>query len=168
MAGICHIQNLEAILDRVRKGERVSDVARDNGILRVTLASLCRRRNLEPGRFKRIPHGRLPTTVEAAYLAGIVDGEGHISAVKTINHGSDYRYWCVGVTNTDSNLGHWLLEFGGTVGMRLRGKYKPVYDWRISVTLDLHRFLTAIEPFLRIKGDKARACIQWCEGKLAR
>lgn len=99
----------------------------------------------------------------AAYLAGIIDGEGSITFA---NNGKG-RWPClaIDVTSCDVELIDWLhSEFGGT--KRTRKSTNPLwndaYVWRVKKASAV-RLLMEIQPYLRITKKKVRAdiAIRW-------
>lgn len=88
------------------------------------------------------------TETERAYLAGILDGEGCISASKPPIHIS------VQVSNTDLPLLEWLAEnFGGSITLKKQpGKTAYVWQRKARSTKPL---LEAALPYLRVKRKQA-------------
>src|SRR3972149_6279573 len=106
--------------------------------------------------------GRPPS--ELAYIAGIFDGEGHVSIHRNIppkpTHSPIYML-DVGITNTDADLiQHLLDEYGGHFGRTgIRdGHRQDCYRWRISGPSAV-RFLKVLLPHLRIKNRQAEIAI---------
>ena len=88
---------------------------------------------------------------EAAYAAGILDGEGSISVTR--NHTGRWPSPQVSVASTDRELLEWLkLRFGGTITTKQPRKpeHSLSYDWKVTDRRSL-RFLQRIRPFLVIK-----------------
>lgn len=94
-----------------------------------------------------------------AYVAGLIDGEGHIRFSKTRLH----VYPVVYITNTRLDLLEDLrTEFGGDiqpVGGRHQG-WKQAYHWRLNNARAVD-FLDAVYPHLRIKDGQARLVFLW-------
>ena len=90
-----------------------------------------------------------------AYLAGLLDGEGHICAARR-PHGRGAAV-VVGMTNTDLRLLKPFLVFGGKISKpRIRGfGNKPQYSWTIHST-GAARFLAAVLPHPRRLKNRAR------------
>src|SRR3972149_2997281 len=106
--------------------------------------------------------GRPPS--ELAYIAGIFDGEGHVSIHRNIppkpTHSPIYML-DVGITNTDADLiQHLLDEYGGHFGRTgIRDCHRQdCYRWRISGPSAV-RFLKVLLPHLRIKNRQAEIAI---------
>lgn len=98
--------------------------------------------------------------LEAAYIAGIVDGEGNISYACTLRERqNNLQYQLqVAISNTDMMLINYLYGKcqSGRIGLyrSTRGKEKPVYRiyWAGDAALE---FLAQIEPYLVIKKERA-------------
>lgn len=114
-----------------------------------------------------------------AYLAGLFDGEGHITLTKSkpgkdalrkhvCNNGvTTYRparceSWQfllnIGITSTDKRLIDWLeTTVGGThyTDKRQRQNWKPAYRWRLLGRSAQERTLLAIIPYMILKREQA-------------
>ena len=95
--------------------------------------------------------GRPPT--ELAYLAGIFDGEGHVSISATAPVKETYAPLYalqVGITNTDHDLIQHLLDeyggFAGRTGIR-DGHRLDAYRWRLAGPIAA-KFLRMLHPYL--------------------
>lgn len=107
------------------------------------------------------------------YLAGIVDGEGHITIAR---HKTD-KYWkadgtvalrktpntmyqnVLGVRNTDLRLMDWLKEhFGGNYygGKSSKDNWKPSWCWHSTSNEKTKLILLGILPYLILKGEQAK------------
>lgn len=107
------------------------------------------------------------TVAQLAYLAGLIDGEGHItielSGVKTRpNH-----QVTACIVNTDHNMILWLREnFGGIIYMQPRGKgvdrtrVRDCYRWVMHTDLQDH-VLPQLLPFLITKKSRAEIAIEF-------
>lgn len=107
------------------------------------------------------------TAVQAAYLAGIIDGEGSICISKSIGKGGRSTVYqpIIGVSNTAKGLIDWLHDtFGGT-----RTEYTPKqtpknarkHVWRWQVTgEDITYILKLIHPFSTIKIDEIEIMLE--------
>jgi hypothetical protein len=94
--------------------------------------------------------------VEAAYAAGIVDGEGSISITR--NHSGRWPSPQVSVASTDRELLDWLRErYGGTITTKQPRKpqHSLSFDWKLTDRRAL-RFLQIVGPYLVIKRKKCR------------
>lgn len=106
----------------------------------------------------------LLTKEQAAYIAGIIDGEGSISLVQSFAKRTNgrYVYPLVRVANTAQSLVDWLLDVVGFGSMqyvtRSNEKCKPVWhvSWAASEAIQV---LREVEPYLVIKKDRARIAI---------
>jgi len=95
-----------------------------------------------------------------AYLAGIVDGEGHVGI--HLEHRRGYKFAvariAVGMTN-EATVRALAQTFGGTVKERLpglRGR-KPLFLWQVTNKLAT-RVAKTLLPYLVVKAPQA-ACI---------
>ena len=107
---------------------------------------------------------QMPTLeTDLAYIAGLFDGEG------CITHGSRGRPVLV-IGMTDQGVMEWLASVTGihlyiyearpTISTRTRpiptkSHDLPVYRWSLGRGTDVLAFLKAIEPWLRVKREKA-------------
>lgn len=100
---------------------------------------------------------------EAAYIAGIVDGEGTIHFAKT------GRYIRVTVANTDFGLLAWLTSTcGGTVqrnhapALKTNGiEYRKLCGtWVVGSWQSVRELLTQIAPFMLVKKEKAERALE--------
>ncbi len=112
-----------------------------------------------------------------AYLAGLIDSDGHITVAKSEPSQRDrarstIHYPIVGITNTDKRMMEWVLEnFGGSYGSRMGQKmkakslergWKERYDWRMTGKKSL-TLLEDILPYLVVKRDRAELVLQFRE-----
>lgn len=93
-----------------------------------------------------------------AYLAGILDGEGHMSV--TVDRKNRRHFAAVGVSNTSWQLMEWLhSNFGGNIIHRTNPANKQFwrdrYEWRIY-TKAIDGLLPKVLPFLVVKAPQAR------------
>lgn len=116
-------------------------------------------------RFLNRYHKNHPTeTNKLAYLAGIIDGEGHVKIEK----------WGVVrlvVGMTDKETPEWLYKtYGGTLAYldKHRKDRKNVWIWRLNNSLDNLKLLIMIYPFLLIKRKKVFECIKLLQNRLIR
>ena len=104
--------------------------------------------------------------VDAAYLAGIVDGEGSIELHRSNNRKPWGR---VQIWNTSKPLIDWILKTirTGTVTSRIRhGKVngtKPCYCLEIASRQNVYAVLKQILPYMKIKSPKAQELIDYYE-----
>lgn len=119
-----------------------------------------------------------------AYLAGLFDGEGHITLTKSKPaEGALRKYvgkthttfrparvaswqFClnIGITNTDKRLINWLEEkFGGThyTDKRHQQNWKSAYRWRLLGRSHQERVLLAILPYMVIKREQASLALDF-------
>ena len=84
-----------------------------------------------------------------AYLAGVFDGEGWVSA-----HDSHGVEVCVQSTDHDM-LTPFVEAYGGCIySMKQRPGCKPSWTWKIAARTDVWRFLDDIKPFLTERRQK--------------
>ncbi len=94
--------------------------------------------------------------VEAAYAAGIIDGEGSIYFSR--NHMGRWPSPIVSVASTDRELVEWLRSrVGGSIVHKktYQPHHTPSYDWKLTDRKAL-RFLEIIRPYLVIERKIAR------------
>ena len=111
------------------------------------------------------------TAEKLAYVAGIIDGEGHISIRRSMpaNASKQKRLSpayeiMVGITNTSPKLIEFLKdEFGGTVTLMNQDRpehHKPCFRWGLSSNQAI-RFIEAIAPFLLVKKERAELVLAY-------
>lgn len=96
---------------------------------------------------------------EAAYIAGIIDGEGSISLTRL--HESEHRRPCISIASTDKEL---LVYIQSLTGGAINNKknYKPEKH-KDSFTLNIKKkeavlsLLKFISPYLRVDKKRKRA-----------
>jgi hypothetical protein len=107
----------------------------------------------------------MPTEVELAYAAGILDGEGCISVRKKENRNGRICYYCgLAIAMVDQEVPRWLLTtFGGFLytSSRKTKAWRTVYIWRVE-NKALMDFLSSILPYLILKKKRAELAIQLC------
>ena len=99
--------------------------------------------------------------VDLAYIAGFLDGEGCIGyydASQTSHNRPSYFHAAVNVCNTDPKVIFWLREVTGMGRSHIirfkDGKRRTAYQWQIGRKQDVIDFLSAIRPYLRVKGEQ--------------
>ena len=100
------------------------------------------------------------TDIEWAYLAGIVDGEGSITAS---SNGQDRIR--VTVTSTSRGLIDWMVaRVGGSVCNRRPAspRHKPTYGCEVSY-VKAKSFLRGVLPYLLIKARHAELALQFSD-----
>ena len=121
------------------------------------------------------------STEELAYLAGIVDGEGSISLIRTRQHHrpaehrnsrsngnphpgiSERLVLIVAVGMTEGVIPDWLYtEFGGQLHYRVNKnpRWKDRWDWTACSQIG-SSFLKAILPYLVVKKHQAELAIEF-------
>lgn len=96
---------------------------------------------------------------EAAYLAGIIDGEGSITLTRI--HTNEHRRPCITIASTDKELLIYIQSLtGGTINDKKN--YKPNMH-KDSFTLNIKKkesvlfILECISPYLRVDKKRKRA-----------
>ncbi|NWN98374.1 MAG: hypothetical protein HLX45_12850 [Bacillus sp. (in: Bacteria)] len=96
---------------------------------------------------------------QAAYLAGIIDGEGTITLTRM--HQNEHRRPCITIASTDKEL---LLFIKSIVGGALSSKknynpekHKDSYTLSIKSKSEVLYILEQIEPYLRVNQKRLRA-----------
>lgn len=112
--------------------------------------------------------GKQLSETEAAYLAGLIDGDGSITCghtSKRVRHRP-----IVTIHQKDPTILFWVQEVAGvgSVTKRTRGYgYQARYPkadqymhrWRLTQRVAGIEFLRQVEPYLRIKQEKAKLLI---------
>jgi hypothetical protein len=103
-----------------------------------------------------------------AYLAGIIDGEGHVSVVRR----GTYFVPCVRVANTNETLIGAVkdilddLEVGYCVSYYDRSERKnakPSWTVCVEARARVPKLLNAVLPYLIAKLPQAEMVLAWCE-----
>ena len=93
-----------------------------------------------------------------AYLAGIVDGEGHFYKPNTINgRGEKHKYSRIRVAQKDKRLLFWIKDnFGGNISTATKSQ---VSSWTLQgkKAEDLAREL---QPYLIVKQEQVKRIIE--------
>lgn len=103
---------------------------------------------------------------EKAYLAGLLDGEGTVSILRTKGgKGVETIIASIEVSNTDIRMIQWMKDlFGGNVVLSNRkrtrdGKWKPLY--RIAYRgRSVDRILNLALPYLKLKVRQAQLALE--------
>lgn len=103
----------------------------------------------------------------AAYLAGIIDGEGHVAIAKRrpnkrSGEKSPGYLNTLRVGSTDPRLLEWILaktKCGSIHQEKLRPNCKPFYIWGVS-SIEAERVLRIVYPYLVIKKEQAELVFQ--------
>lgn len=157
-------KNIRKGFSLVKAGMSWTAAAAAIGITREGLRIRCRRIGLVAPRrtngIYRLHSLKMPTSsIDLSYLAAVVDCEGFIGTLKA--HTRKRPYWAIGIANTDTGLIDWLRGIGGGVCIhKKRGSHKKKFDWWLRARADVFVFLHVIEPFLKMKRDKAVMAIK--------
>lgn len=97
--------------------------------------------------------------IEAAYIAGLVDGEGHIQTRQNTKGLNCWAKLCI--YNTSQQLMDWLSSLGGTVLWRWPKELGRLAcgEWQVYRAFDVYNVLHSIYPFLKIKYPDARSAL---------
>jgi hypothetical protein len=99
---------------------------------------------------------------EAAYIAGIIDGEGHIAITR--DRARDRFQLRIQVRTTSRALSEWLSETTGCGSTRemadKRGNRMPCHEWRAFTTQAL-RILELIQPYIVMKCELVAIAIEF-------
>ncbi|MDR6999510.1 LAGLIDADG family homing endonuclease [Neobacillus niacini] len=98
---------------------------------------------------------------EAAYVAGIIDGEGSISLTRM--HENEHRRPCISIASTDRELLIYVQTLtNGTINNKKNynpERHKNSFTLTIKKKEDVLSILSYISPYLRV--DKKRRRAQW-------
>jgi len=111
------------------------------------------------------------TEIQKAYLAGLFDGEGHLTLHR--QKSGKYNYYTpeLGISNTSMELMKYLintLKKGGIplkLYLQKKGKNKPVGIAHVTTHQDAYCFLLVVLPYLIVKKNKAKLIIEFIEKK---
>lgn len=104
---------------------------------------------------------------EAAYLAGLLDGEGSFIIAK-IKHPTRVNYTpVISVANTNSVMIDLCHSYGGNCQSQDQTtKWKPVYRWIWTLSMMRH-YLPNIIPYMKIRRKQAKMLLHattYCAG----
>jgi hypothetical protein len=134
--------------------------------LKIRAGRLGLRRRVGVSYSRQSPLRRELSDAELAYLAGIIDGEGHITVVRAQRRNSRFPLYSprVGVTNQSERLIEWMDE---RVAWTIRD-LKPTkgeWGWAYRPAVVGHAVADLLEvllPFLVIKAEQATLVIRFC------
>lgn len=94
--------------------------------------------------------------ISIEWLAGFIDGEGHIKRYNLLN-GRGERHWttCICIVQSVVNNGEQILKdikaiYGGTISCQVKGQTNPI--WRLDIRgSKADELLKQLKPYLRIK-----------------
>jgi len=102
-----------------------------------------------------------------AYIAGIIDGEGHFTIARIsrpCGNGTIFHYTAnMGVTNTYLPLIRHLIKVlgGAFVVSSNRAGQKKVYRWQLQANASREKALLAVIPYLREKRQQAALLLKF-------
>lgn len=151
-------QLLDIAIPALRSGESVPKIAARMGVCKQTLY---RRVQIhEQGLlFGWTTSVQVPTDQAVlGYIAGLFDGEGSISHT---HHGDNAEGFYLRIGMTDKDVIEWLGQFGGkvTTAPPRTPNRKCSYHWAVTRKTDVYLLLTALLPHLKVKREKALACL---------
>jgi hypothetical protein len=113
----------------------------------------------------------------AAYLAGLLDGEGYVSIwevkkgqkKKWLHTHETYYHPVIKIVMTDEPIIRWLKDsFGGTLEVRRLGEkninWKTSYGWMLRKA-QVVEFLRHVSPYLRVKKQQAEIILEFSKLK---
>lgn len=106
--------------------------------------------------------------VTAAYLAGLIDGEGYIGLISNPRKGYETITYkpVLKIVMTNETMIRWLHQsFGGYFETRIfkDSNNKMAYGWSLQNRKQVQPFLEKVKPFLRIKKEQAETVITYCK-----
>lgn len=157
------------VVDLYQRGANISAIARQSGHTRATVRTLLRGQGIDSKRRSALARLKMLSSADAAYLAGIIDGEGCIGVSRTsYNRGLQLE---LAIGNTDVRLMDWLLD---KVGIGWKYVYQPKmpraklsYRWAVSGGAAA-MLLVQVLPYLVIKRDQALLAMEFqslCPGR---
>jgi hypothetical protein len=99
---------------------------------------------------------------DMAYAAGILDGDGSFSIMKS---GNKY-YPCIQLSNAFQGMAEWLYEnFGGSLRIKRPQKshYKVLYVWSVRGLEGCKNLIGFVSPYLVLKGKQALCMLEFIE-----
>lgn len=109
------------------------------------------------------------TPIELSYLAGIVDGEGHVCICASQRTAKRYKsksyYLQLRVANTNLILMGFLEKFDGSINSYWdkNPKHKTLYNWGIG-GIHAANLLKEIYPYLLLKKEQAKIALEFQDG----
>lgn len=107
------------------------------------------------------------TEMQKAYIAGIVDGEGHIGIAQRLTPTSISYQLRLAVSMTEYSVIQWLAvttKLGHARKILTAPEHpgRPAYCWALSTTAAIH-LIREIQPYLIVKKDHAAIAIEFAE-----
>ena len=113
--------------------------------------------------FKKPGLSKIFTPTEAAYIAGLIDGEGWITVQRNM-------YYQVGIGMTHLGVIEWLRETVGEGSFKTRKPspsskptHKPRWELCFNGSLVVRDFLMQIVPYMIVKKEKAQEAIDYID-----
>ena len=110
---------------------------------------------------------RQMSPTEAAYLAGLVDGEGHVSIYGGYGKNDPHAYRVhLSIANTALPLLEWCILATNVGGLTKQGapgpRQKQVYNWQTGAE-NAYAVLQQVRPYLVIKAERADLAMEFQE-----
>jgi len=105
-------------------------------------------------RFRTGATAKVLEPVDAAYLAGLIDGEGSIMLTKRKTNVA----LTLTITNTVKSVLEWVIEIAGVGSIQEKNQYSPLHKkgWTFSVhSQAASSLLLQLRPYLKIKTSQA-------------
>lgn len=98
--------------------------------------------------------------LDLAYLAGVVDADGYVTATRSVRRQGSYFGAQVGITGSRREP-HDLAAttFGGNVSIHRPAAGRPQFHWQLNGSRTV-AVIRALRPFLRIKRAQADLAIE--------
>lgn len=116
--------------------------------------------------FKQRRKMRDISETQAAYIAGVIDGEGSIGASVHAHVHKKTCYIKLQVSNTDKRLIDWLIETTGLGWIFILDRksekqlnWKPAWYWAVTIG-GLRQLFPRISKYAVIKKDQISLCLQ--------
>jgi hypothetical protein len=149
-------------------GKTLASVGKEFDVCAMTVLNILREQDVRP-RAAGVRALIVPelSPENAAYIAGIVDGEGciYLHTGGFIGRRSYRPRWVVTITNTNKNLIDWLHDKIGTGNISLVSSnplgVKPCYNYQIASQQNIVALLIQLLPYLKVKRERAEAAIRF-------
>ena len=110
------------------------------------------------------------TPTEAAYFAGIIDGEGTVTVViSDLGRSFPQLRPRLMISSTDYELLEWLVQFGGNVYKSHRKAKKGckfLWTWTSEKQTEVIRILEQVQPYLILKAEQSILLQEFCIGRI--
>src|SRR5262245_3668292 len=107
---------------------------------------------------------KMLSDLEAAYVAGLFDGEGNVSLWRSCSRGRGNYAFKTHISNTNLDILYWLQELTGIGYIRMakpaKPNHKPCGVW-ICYTTSAAGLLRQLLPYLKIKGRQTEIVLEF-------